>query len=301
MQPTVHSADRQSIHQSVTEKIVTAIKAGASTFVMPWHRSRADIGRPTNAATSRAYQGINVVALWAQSTHRGFASGFWATFNQWQSLGAKIRRNERGTVVVLYKTIDRTDVQPLDDEGASVRRLARSFRLFNADQVDGWVPPAPPDRPLVELLTEAERFVSKTCARIIHGGEVACYRRHEDEILLPDPGLFTGSPTSTATEAYYATKLHELTHWSGASWRLNRAFGERFGDDAYAMEELVAELGSAFLCADLGIANEPRPDHAAYLTPWLKVLEHDPRAIFLAAKLAQDAVEFLASFEEPPF
>jgi antirestriction protein ArdC len=115
---------------------------------------------------------------------------------------------------------------------------------------------------------------------------------------MPSPAWFTGSSTSTSLETYYATLLHELTHWTGATYRLGREFGKRYGDHAYAFEELVAELGAAFLCAELGIANEPRPDHAAYLGPWLKVLEEDSRAIFRAASLAQQAVEYLTGLAE---
>jgi antirestriction protein ArdC len=137
--------------------------------------------------------------------------------------------------------------------------------------VDGYVPPVPEARSEVEAIQEVEAFVEAVGATVIHG-QMACYRRKSDVIEMPRRDRFIGSGTSSPTESYYATLLHELTHWSGAAHRLNRTFGKRHGDEAYAMEELVAELGAAFLCAMLGITSEPRTDHAAYVASWLKVL-----------------------------
>lgn len=139
-----------------------------------------------------------------------------------------------------------------------------------------------------------------TCAWIRHGGDVACYDRRADEIRMPERSRFIGSGTCAPIEAYYSTLLHELAHWSGSPKRLDREFGRRFGDEAYAMEELVAELGAAFLCTQLKVTCEPRPDHAAYLASWLAVLGRDSRAIFTVASLAQDAAEYLEALEEPP-
>lgn len=115
---------------------------------------------------------------------------------------------------------------------------------------------------------------------------------------MPDRYRFIDTKSGTATEAWYATLLHELTHWAGASHRLDRQFGERFGDDAYAMEELVAELGAAFLCGDLGITAEPRADHAAYIDSWLRILKGDRKAIFTAASAANKAAEYLKSIAQ---
>lgn len=159
--------------------------------------------------------------------------------------------------------------------------------------MEGWTPPALPVDAGASPNEEVDAFVSATGARVRYGFHKALYRRDLDDIEMPSPAWFTGSPTSSPVQAYYATLLHEVTHWTGARHRLDREFGKRFGDQAYAFEELVAELGAAFLCATFGIANEPRPDHAAYLSSWLKVLEQDTRAIFLAASKAQEAVEYL--------
>jgi antirestriction protein ArdC len=166
--------------------------------------------------------------------------------------------------------------------------------VFNAAQVEGWDHPQPPARPSqVELDEQIEAFVRATKADIRFGFPNAFYRQSEDFIAMPAPMKFTGTPTSSPSEAYYAVLLHELTHWTGAPHRLDRTKGKRVGDLAYAFEELVAELGAAFLCSAFGIVNEPRPDHAAYIAHWLEFLGADNRAIFKAAGLAQEAVEYL--------
>ena len=137
-----------------------------------------------------------------------------------------------------------------------------------------------------------------TRAQVRHGGTSAFFRPGDDFIQMPERERFVGSDTSTTTEAYYGTLLHELTHWTGPSRRCDRQFGKRFGDDAYAAEELVAELGAAFLCAELGITATPRPDHAAYIDHWLRIMKGDKKAIFTAASKASQAVDFLASLQE---
>lgn len=297
MRTSVPSTERFDLYRTVTDKIVAAIEAGAGDFVMPWHVS-ATTGRPTNALTGHGYRGVNVVALWAEAVLAGYGTGWWASYRQWERLGAQVRRGEHGTVIVFYNRLNTAPTDDLD-ESDQYRLVARAFRVFNLDQVDGWEPPEPSKVSLVEKLAEVEAFVGATKAVVVHGGVKACYRRTEDRIDLPSRDRFRNTPTSTAREAYYGTLLHELTHWSGAVHRLNRTFGARFGDNEYAVEELVAELGAAFLCADLGIANEPRPDHAAYVASWLEVLNQDRRAIFTAAAKANEAAVFLQAFSDP--
>ncbi len=281
-----------NVYQAVTDRIIEAIEAGAGEFVMPWHQASARIGRPTNAATGKRYQGTNVVALWAEGSLSKFRSGFWATYRQWQALGAQVNRGERSATIVFYKPLKGTEDGEEDLPGR--RLVARASRVFNADQVAGWEAPGLERPNLAEALPAVEAFVAVTGALISHGHDHAGYNRQVDRIELPDRDRFIGTTTSTPTEAYYATALHELTHWSGAPHRLAREFGKRFGDEAYAVEELVAELGAAFLCADLSIANEPRPDHAAYVSHWLSVLEADRKVMFLAARLASEAAAYLS-------
>ena len=228
----------------------------------------------------------------------GYGSGFWATYRQWRELEAQVRKGERASLIVFWKELERE----VEDEETGERErkktlFARASWVFNADQVDGWAPPAAPERNLVQALDRAEAFTAATRADIRHGGDRAYYRRSSDHVQIPDRERFTGSATSTPTETYYATLLHELTHWTGHESRLDRDLSGRFGNEAYAMEELVAELGAAFLCADLSITNTPRPDHAAYIGNWLEVLKQDKRAIFTAARKASQAADYLASLQ----
>jgi antirestriction protein ArdC len=300
MSTTDLSTTKFDVYRAITDKIVQAIEAGAGQFVMPWHSCGAPIARPKNAATGMSYRGVNVVGLWAQAVIVGYGSGTWASFRQWQSLGAGVRKGERGTIIVFYKTLQAGGpAAHLEEDERALRMVARASWVFNATQVDGWEAPHPGVADPVRTLDEVETFVAATQARVRYGGDIACYRPRDDMINMPNRSQFVGSSTSSATETHYATLLHELTHWTGAAHRLNRTFGERFRDEAYAFEELVAELGAAFLCGDLGIANEPRPDHAAYVASWLKVLEADRRAIFNAARHASTAADYLAKFSAP--
>lgn len=283
----------QDVHRAITETIIEAIKTGAGTFQMPWHRG-ANVTRPVNAATANPYRGINVIALWVQSVTREYLAGYWATYRQWQTLGAQVNRGEHGTTIVFYKKIEPKPGEA-GDERDNPRHgiLARASRVFNAEQVTGWTPPVSEPRTRMETLAEVEDFIQRTGALIRHGGGDAYYDRRYDTVVVPARGMFMGTSTSTPMDSYYATLLHELTHWTGAPHRLARQFGERFGDNAYAVEELVAELGSAFLCADLGVTNEPRPDHAAYVASWLEVLNRDHKALFTAASQANTAATYL--------
>jgi antirestriction protein ArdC len=288
---------RETVYATITERIAAAIAAGAPRFEMPWHQSGPLLGRPQNALSRKPYRGINVLALWVAAQSSGFATGRWATYRQWATLGAQVRKGEKGSVIVFYKKAEAIPHGDDSEEGKPETRLiARASWVFNSDQVEGSQPPEAftPSNP-VSVLDRAEAFVRATGADIHEGGGVACYRPHADYIQMPPRAAFIGSSTSTPTESYYATLLHELTHWTGHERRLNRDFSRRFGDEAYAMEELVAELGAAFLCADLGVTNSPRPDHAAYAGSWLRALENDARAIFIASGKAGAAAEYLAN------
>lgn len=294
MSTDVLSQPKIDIHRTITEKILTAIEAGAGEYRMPWHRSDRSISRPVNAATEMPYRGINVVALWVESLRRGFASGSWATYRQWRKLGAQVRKGERGSLIVFYKEVEPEQREEGDDTAnPRPRLLARASWVFNTAQVDGWTAPQRPERNEVETIEHVERFVSTLGADIRHGGDQACYHPVGDYIEIPDQTLFQWTDGSSPTESYYSVLLHELTHWTGADARLARNLRSRFGDEHYAMEELIAELGAAFLCADLGITNEPRPDHAAYVADWLTVLDRDKKALFTAASRASAAVEYL--------
>ena len=289
--------ERFDIHQHITDSIIAAIERGAGEFRLPWHRSAGNIMRPVNIASKKPYRGVNVLALWAAAEEKAYTSGVWGTYRQWSEAGAQIRKSEKSAYVVFYK-----DFTVVADDGGSketdTRFFARATPVFAAEQVDGWTPPAI-DAPATTItpIEQAETFVTATGAVINHGGSRAFYRPSTDSIQLPPRKTFIGSTTSSPAEAYYSTLFHELSHWTGHETRCNRQLGKRFGDDAYAMEELVAELGAAFLSADLRITAEPRADHAQYLAHWLKVLTSDNKAIFTAASKASEAAAYLGTLQ----
>ncbi|MGD9785935.1 MAG: ArdC family protein [Hyphomicrobiaceae bacterium] len=292
-------APRRDIHAEITGKLIAAIESDPGKPSMPWRRSGKPLFMPENALTRNAYNGINVVSLWVSAECAGYSAPIWATYRQWSELGCQVRKGEKSSLVVFYKEYESEhDPANADDDGK--RRVARASYVFNAAQVDGY---ALPDAPLplgpIERLEAIDRFVAATGARIEHGGERAFYRPSTDHIQMPDEGLFGGTATMTRSESYYATLAHELTHWSGASTRLGRDMGKRFGDAAYTAEELVAEIASAFLCAELGITQDTRPDHAQYLAQWLDLMKSDSRAVFAAAAKASEAVTYLKRLQSP--
>ncbi len=280
------------IHQAITNTIIAAIERGAGEFRLPWHRSAGSMVRPVNVGSNKPYRGVNVVALWASADQNGYSSGLWGTYRQWAEAGAQVRKGEKAAHVVFYKEISIAD----DEDQPETRLIARASPVFAAEQVEGYAPSrsdaaAPPMTPI----EQAEAFAAKTGATIEHGGERAFYRPSADLIVLPPREAFIGTPTISPAEAYYATAFHELIHWTGHESRCNRQLGRRFGDAAYAAEELIAELGAAFLCADVDVSAEPRVDHAQYLDHWLKLLKADKRAIFTAASKASEAVAYLTA------
>lgn len=285
------------LHAEVTSAIIAAIEEGRATNTLPWQRTGLPVMLPANALTKADYRGINIVALWSQAMLHGYPIALWATYRQWAELGAQVRKGEKSSLVIFYKEFSvEPDPDQASDDGS--RRMARASRVFNITQVDGYTCPELPALPPVTRLPNAEALIASTTADIRHGGDMAYYRpRHAngmgDFIQMPDDRLFAASGERQRCEDYYSVLLHELTHWSGAETRCNRVFGKRFGDDAYAMEELVAELGAAFLCSELSITSTPRTDHAGYIAHWLEVMKRDKRAIFTAAAKASEAVAYL--------
>jgi antirestriction protein ArdC len=295
-----------NVYDTITNSIIAAIESGAGEFQMPWHRATTHDGLPTNALTGAEYRGSNILSLWVAGMAKGYTSSRWATYKQWSELGAQVRRGEKSTTGIYFQLIERrgsdntTNADNANGTSKTPRAghipFARAFHLFNADQVDGYVTePAAPRADITETLAGVDAAIAQTGARITHAGSRAFYRPSTDEIYMPERAAFTGTDTSTATESYYSTLLHELTHWTGHDARLARNFAKsnRFADEAYAGEELVAELGAAFLCARLGITNTPRPDHARYLASWLKVMKNDSKALIRAASDAQKAADYI--------
>lgn len=294
MLPT--NSPRRDLHAEITDQLISAIECRPGTFTLPWRREAGPLHLPANAITASPYSGINILSLWVAAARSNFVQPIWATYRQWAELGAQVRKGERASTVIFYREYD-AEPDPTDAEDNGRRRVARASAVFNVAQVDGFIAPTSPTPPpangRVDQLAAVDHFISGTGADIRLGGDRAYYDRHDDRIQLPDQDRFVGTDTSTATEAFYSTALHELVHWSGAQHRLDRTFGERFGDLAYAAEELAAEIGAAFLCAELQISQAVRLDHAQYLAAWVQLLKHDKRAIFVAAARASEVARFL--------
>ncbi|RUT29954.1 DUF1738 domain-containing protein [Arsenicitalea aurantiaca] len=294
---------RRDLHAEITTQLIAAIEADPGNPVLPWRRAEAPMTLPTNARTTKPYNGVNIISLWCAAFAAGYTTSSWASYRQWLDLGAQVRKGEKGTPIIFYRDYDvEPDPENADDDGR--RRVARLSIVFNADQVEGYVLPETvqlacgKDMP-VPAVSQVASLIASSKAEIHHGGDEAYYDRRADRIVMPDQQSFVGTPTSSPLESYYSVLLHELAHWTGAPARLNRRFGERFGDDAYAAEELVAEIASAFLCAELQVTQSPRPDHAAYLAHWLKLLKSDNRALFTAAARASEAATYLTGLAAP--
>ena len=286
---------KSDVYTRVTEHIVRAIEQGVSTYEMLWHR-RASAGLPRNPATGNSYRGINTVSLWADSQLGGYTSPYWASYKQWQSLGAQVRQGAHGSVIVFYKQIEKEDTDRGDaEESPEKRAVIRYSFVFNGDQVEGWTRPDVPQEVDGGTLSTVEEFIASLRSDIRYGSDGASYSPILDRILMPHRKDFRDTNAGSALEGFYAVLLHEHIHWSGHGSRLKRDLSGRFGSSAYAMEELVAELGAAFLCAALGISTFPRADHAGYIANWLQVLNKEKAAIFLAASAATVASNYLES------
>jgi len=272
------------VYQQVTDRIIEELEKGAAPWIKPW---KAGSQEDQNIISKKAYNGINRLILGMS----GYAMPYWASFKQWQELGATVKKGEKGTMIVFYSPIKKDAVNPATgDLEQSIYHCLKSYYVFNAAQVEGiefeQVKPVLPDFNPVPAL---EDRIIKTGATIKHNGSQAFYRPSEDAITMPAKNTFISE------DHYYATVLHEITHWSGAKHRLDRTKGKRFADTAYAFEELVAEMGAAFLCQDYGIAGDLR--HADYIGSWLKCLKADNKAIFNAAALAQKAADYINNID----
>jgi antirestriction protein ArdC len=290
---TMQNTERQDIYTRITAKIVASLEAGVRPWIKPWSGANA-AGRITRPLRHNGmpYSGINILMLWASAIEQGFASPSWMTFKQALELDACVRKGEKGSLVVYANSVTKTEQ---NDAGEDVDReihFLKGYTVFNCDQIEGlpeqyYVKPEPKFT-AVERIAHAEAFFASTRADIRYRGGQAYYAQELDYIQMPPIEAFTDA------EHFYGTLGHETVHWTKHSTRLDLEFGRKsWGDAGYAHEELVAELGSAFLCADLELTPEVRDDHASYLSYWLEVLKSDSRAIFAAAAHAQRAVDYL--------
>ena len=283
---------RRDVYEDVTNAIIAAIERGAGRYGMPWHHDGASASRPVNAVSGKPYRGANTLLLWAAAETAGYGSGRWATYRGWASNGAQVRKGEKAATVIFWKTFRGDDGD--SDEAANndlsdhrPRFMARSYSVFNAAQVDGDAPPAFTPLAEAERHAGANSFFANLNIKLISGGSEALYLPSTDTIHMPAFASFRD------WQGHASVLFHEAAHASGAKHRLDRDLSGRFGTWAYAAEELVAEFSAAFVLADLGIAHEPRSDHAAYLSGWLELLKSDPRALVTAASKAQAAADWM--------
>lgn len=292
---------KADVYTRVTDKIIASLESGVRPWLKPWSVEHAagKISRPLRA-NGIPYQGVNVLLLWSEAIEKGYVAPLWMTFKQAADLGAHVRKGEHGSLVVYADTIHKKETdEKTGDDIEKIIPFMKAYTVFNVEQIEGlpehyYAKPADP-LPVSQRLDHADRFFQNTAATIKHGGNRAFYAIGQDYIQMPPFEAFKDP------ESYAATLAHELTHWTRHPSRLDRDFGRKqWGDEGYAREELVAELGSAFICADLGITPETRDDHAAYIANWLEVLKNDKRFIFTAASHAQKAADYLHSLQPQP-
>ena len=280
---TKFSKTRTDIYQTVTDNIIAALEAGVKPWSCPWQRVPGMSGVPSNFATGVAYSGMNIMLLWCSASEQGFGDSRWMTYKQAQAVGGQVRKGEHGTTAIFYTTLEK------ENEGGEIDQIPmlKTFNVFNVEQIDGLPQTTETVNPEATFapLPEAENLFRKSGANIIEKGQNAFFQPSTDEVWLPERHLFSD------TANFYATGLHELVHWSGGKKRLSREMKGKFGSEDYAFEELIAELGSAFLMADLGIVGEVQ--HESYIASWLKALKNDKRYIFKAASAASKAHRYL--------
>lgn len=289
---------RIDVYSRITNKIISDLEKGQLTWRKPWSAEHlaGSIERPLRW-NNIPYTGINVFMLWATAAEMGYSSRYWMTFKQAQELKANVKKGEKGSLVVYADTIIKEETTAQGETEKHNIPFLKGYTVFNASQIEGLpetyysVPDIKPVNQ-EQKIQELEFFFSKTKVEITTGSKAA-YFIGLDKIEMPPFESFIDAPS------YYATLAHELTHWTRHPKRLDRDFGrKRFGDEGYAKEELVAELGSCFLAADLGLEPETREDHSAYIQSWLSVLQNDKRFIFSAASYAHKAVEYVHGFQK---
>ena len=287
----MESKENTMKYQDLVDHFIAQLEQGTCPWRKTWKGSNLGFALPLRH-NGENYQGINILALWLAAQQKGFGSPYWMTFKQAKSLGACVRKGEKASFVFYVGQAEKER-----DGKAETFTFTKTYCVFNAEQIDGLPSeylPAPMEAiNLDDRNAKAEKFIANTGADIRHGGNSAFYARREDYVQLPEFAAFENA------EAYYGTTLHELTHWTGSENRVERPKGKRFGDAAYAMEELVAELGAAFLCADLQISDKPRADHASYLAHWVEALKVSPKLLMSAASAATKATAYLHAQQSP--
>ncbi len=271
------------IYQIVTDRIVEALEGGSIPWLKPWKDgNNADPSMPFNATTGRAYNGVNVLLLWSMP----YESNGWLTYKQAAACGGNVKKGEKSTLITYWQFFK--EKKNGVETGNSIPML-KYYKVFNVEQCEN-LEKLKAIEPLEIETTSALELSQNNGACVKHGGNRAFFKPSADYIQMPPQANFNES------NGYDCTLLHELTHWTGHKSRLERDFTGRFGDESYAFEELIAEMGSAFLCSMLNV-EENILQHSSYIESWLKVLKNDKRAIFTASSQAKKATEFLTTTE----
>lgn len=286
--------ERQSLYSEVTNRIIAELEEGRLPWVQPWDSAACGCTMPHNALTDRKYSGINVLILWAEAVSRGFPLQRWLTYRQAEAAGGNVRRGQKGTVICYAdRFTPKAEAEAARGEDREARQVAflKRFVVFNVDQCEGLPDKFHDANPVsddVLVVAEANALIEASGARVQIGGGEAFYSPSHDFVQVPPIGAFHERIN------WYRTAFHELGHWTGHGSRLDRDQKGGFGSEAYAKEELVAEMAAAFTCASLGIT--PTVRHSDYIAAWLSVLRDDDKAIFRAASQASKASDFLLAF-----
>jgi len=305
------------LYQKVTDRIVEALENGVAPWKKPWRtagRYAAAGPLPVNALTGKPYSGVNVLLLWLAAEEKGYSTDRWVTYRQAQELGGQVRKGETSSEAIIFRPFekqaeDASGNKLFDSDGKPLmesRAMIKPNFLFNVEQCDGLpdsVAAVPHESPVAEYPGTIDWPTEKRICEIVHMAGVkvefrlqnrACYARHTDSILMPKAEQFFSHAD------YFSTLLHEVVHATGHESRLNREGitkpSKKFGDPVYAFEELIAEMGSAFLCAQLGVFGDVQ--HDSYIKSWLEVLKSDKKALFRACRHAREASEFLLQLDK---
>jgi antirestriction protein ArdC len=297
----------QEIIEQVVNQIIEEIENGTLPWCKPWKTGSAGLNLGGFALplrhTGEAYRGINILSLWCAASAKGYRARHWMTFRQAIELKGCVRKGEKATGIIYADVSRKTEETP---DGETVEKsfaFLKAYSVFNAEQIDGLPEkfyaktPAPAPAEIIEepkevLVIPGQEWLDTVPAVLRHGGDRAYFSPSQDFIQMPQAEAFKSG------QAYTSTLIHELTHWTGHKSRLDRLEHKRWGDDHYAFEELVAELGAAFGCANLGLVPAIREDHAPYLSHWLKQLKADPKALMSAAAKASQAIDFLDGYSQ---
>ena len=299
---------RKDHAEIITAKMLALMESEGTNWFKPWAATATE-GQHHNPMSGTVYSGINTFITGYAAMEHGFTSCEWGTFNQWFKRGGGVRcedtgkileagkfslKGQKATEIIYCAPAQFTKQNDAGDDELVKYWSTKSFFIFNADQVEGYEPKQKKARPnLVEQHTSVDNLVAANAIKLSHGGDRAYYRPSTDEIQMPHQHDFKAAGGQTATQAYYGTLLHEMAHWTGHESRLDRLKGGWFGDENYAAEELVAEIASALLAANLGIEKEPTPNHAKYLNNWMRALKDDKRILMQAFTKAQKACDLI--------